>query len=340
MRLFYISSGGGFSFQNNLSDEDQNILEAFQQMANTKPNFAFDKFLLKREAQSQLFRKIKAFRPDVILSFRGFSLPSPIVYKLRSQFRVPIGIWVVDDPYRLKTHEALVKPYHFVVTQDSNSVSFYRKRGKMSFHMPLASNPQKYKPVRVPPKYKSDICFIGSAFPIRVHYFDALAPLLLQHRTIIIGQWWGRLKHYDKLKHMIYNEPIPPNEVTKYYNGAKIVLNIHRTKNDRDDNPYMIPAHTPNNRTFEISACKSFQLTTWRQDLHRFYQVGQEIAAFQTLKGLKEKIKYYLNNQQEREEMAMHAYRKTLSAHTYLVRLHQLTNCLERFVLAKKQKVK
>ncbi|SEN79428.1 DUF3880 domain-containing protein, partial [Lihuaxuella thermophila] len=161
MRLFYISSGCGFSFQNHLSDEDQNILHAFRQLEKVRPNFKMEKFLLRRESPSLLFSRIRAFRPHFILSFRGCRLSAPVVNKLRT-FGIPIGVWVVDDPYRLQTHEKLVRPYDLVITQDSSSVPFYKKIQKPAIHLPLAVNPEKYRPLSVPPKYQSDICFVGS----------------------------------------------------------------------------------------------------------------------------------------------------------------------------------
>ncbi|WP_124727448.1 CgeB family protein [Staphylospora marina] len=328
MRLFYISSGCGFTFQNHLSDEDENIIHAFQELEKLQPPFKMEKFLIFRESPDQLYSKIKKFRPDVILSFRGACLPSHVVYKLRS-FRVPIGVWTVDDPYRLKTHATLVKPYHFVVTQDSGSVGFYKKLGKPAVHVPLAVNPAKYRPVSVPSKYRSDICFVGSAFPIRIAYFDALAPLLKTRKTIIAGQWWDRLKRYHQLRSCIHNKPIPPSEVIKYYCGAKIVLNIHRTRNDRNDNPLNVPACTPNNRTFEIAACRAFQLTSWRRDLKKMYEPGTEMVFFRNLNDLREKILYYLEHPEEREAIAARAYERTVKDHTYVHRLKYLLHLLE-----------
>jgi spore maturation protein CgeB len=338
MRLFYISSGCGFSFQNNLSDEDQNILHAFRQLERILPDFKMETFLLRREPAHLLYSRIRSFRPNVILSFRGSGLPASVVTKLRA-FHAPVGVWTVDDPYRLKTHEQLVRPYRFVITQDSGSVSFYKRLGKPVFHVPLAVNPEKYRPLAVPDKYRSDICFVGSAFPIRLNYFDAMTPLLLSKKTIIIGQWWDQLKNYNKLRSCIHNEPIPPAEVVKYYNGAKIVLNIHRTNNDRKDNPLNIPAYTPNNRTFEIASCRAFQLTTWRRDLRLLYDVENEIAAFHNLKELREKIRYYLAHDDERKKMADRAYQRTLRDHTYVVRLRYLLHLLEKNFPVKKAEI-
>lgn len=331
MRLFFISSGCGFPFQRYLSNEDTNMIQVFQSLSRQRPHFRFRVFQLIREPIENLWRGIHSFKPDVILVCRGSRLRSSTVWKLR-RFRVPVGVWLVDDPYRLQTHERLVKPYHFVITQDSSAMGFYRKKGKICFHLPLAVNPTKYRPMRVPRKYRSDICFIGSGFPARLHTFNRLTPLLMRHRVVIGGQWWEKLKHYRRLKRKIINRPIPPSEVVKFYNGAKIVLNIHRTSNDRGDNHLHLPAYTPNNRTYEIAACRAFQLTTYRRDLDRHFRQG-EIVHFQGVDDLRRKIEYYLAHPEERERIAASAYHRTLREHTYKKRLTQLLDMLHKQVL-------
>lgn len=336
MRMLYISSGCGFEFQNHLSDEDANILMALQSLEKKRSDFRFEKFLVRRDKRKELFPKIRKFRPDFILSFRGPYLPSSYVYQMR-RMKIPVGVWVVDDPYRLQTHRELVKPYNLIITQDSNSVSYYQDLGKNVIHLPLAVNPDKYRPIKVDVKYQSDLCFVGSAFPIRIRYFDQLTPILLSNKTKIIGQWWEKLKNYSKLKGCISNKPIPPEEVIQYYNGAKIVLNIHRTNNDRQDNPKNIAAHTPNNRTFEIAACRSFQLTTWRRGLYDHF-LEDEIASFRNLGELKEKIRYYLVHENERQEMAVKAYQRVLRAHTYQKRIYSLIEYLERLPYFQKRR--
>lgn len=336
MRMLYISSGCGFEFQNHLSDEDANILAALQALERQRSDFRFERFLIRRDKRKDLFLKIKKFRPDFILSFRGSFLPASYVYQMR-KMRIPVGIWVVDDPYRLQTHKDLVKPYNLVITQDSNSVSYYQDQGKKVIHLPLAVNPDKYRPMKVDEKYKSDLCFVGSAFPIRIRYFDQLTPILLSNKTKIFGQWWEKLKNYSKLKGCISNKPIPPEEVIQYYNGAKIVLNIHRTNNDRQDNPRNIAAYTPNNRTFEIAACRSFQLATWRRDLYDHFS-EDEMASFRNLRDLEDKIRYYLAHENERQNMAVKAYQRVLRTHTYQERLITLIEYLKGLSYFKKRR--
>lgn len=337
VRLLYISSGSGFAFSPTMTDEDANIINAFRKLEGERKGFKLHTFFLKKEAPERLLPRIQAFRPDVILVFKGFRFPHSIVRKIRGQgFR--IGIWLVDDPYRLKTHRTLVGPYSFVLTQEASCVPFYRKMGKPCIHMPLAVETDKYFPLySLPRKYRSDICFVGSGFPVRIHMLDRLAPYLKSKRFLIVGQWWNRLKSYPVLKRGIINRPIPPSEVVKYYNGAKIVLNIHRTHNDRGENYLNLPAITPNNRTFEIAACGAFQLASARQDMPRYYRQNQ-LVTFNGWKDLQKKMDYYLRHPHEREKTAKRAYEQTIVRHTYVVRLTHLIKKLNEYVKQTRRK--
>jgi spore maturation protein CgeB len=326
MRLFYVTSG-----VHSLSYLDPNIVEALQEIEQSDDSLQVDIFHTENESLENLYGKVLSFKPDVIIDLRG-AIPKPKLQLLK-RLHVPIGIWVVDDPYSIHTHLIKAKLYDFVITQDSGSCSMYHRHHKKCIHLPLAVNPKLYYPMEVPEDYQYDICFVGTALPIRVAIFDQLAPFLLKQNFIIIGRHWERLNHYHQLKHRIKNNPIPPDEVAKYYNGAKIVLNIHRTRNDMNRNPFNVPAYTPNNRTFDIAACKSFQLATHRKDVSQFYKLDDEIACVRDIKEFENKITFYLKHEGLRTKIAENAYKRTMADHTYVVRLKELIGRLQKEVV-------
>ncbi len=117
-------------------------------------------------------------------------------------------------------------------------------------------------------------------------------------------------------------------EVVQYYNGAKIVLNIHRTTENDSDNKNSLGAagSSINPRTYEISACGAFQLTDLRDDLPQYYTPGVEIEAYSSPHEAMQKMIYYLSHEQERVQIAMNGLNRTLREHTYLDRIHRLLN--------------
>ncbi|SFS66400.1 CgeB family protein [Marininema halotolerans] len=314
MRLLYIASGIP-----SLADLDPNLINGFQMLTKQRPDFQATVFQPKKQPIQRLFHLVRKFRPDSLFSLRG-QLPTAAVWRLRNM-GYPIALYIVDDPYSYTNHLKMAKPYSCIITQDAGAVPYYQRRGIPSLHLPLAVNPSKYRPQLINDRYRSDICFVGSATDARVAMIDRMAGLLEQHRFRLIGRWWDRLRHYKDWKDRIINHPLPADEVARYYSGAKIVWNFHRASDDVNRNPQKIPACTPNNKTFEIAACGAFQLISHRRDLGKYYRINQEIVSFRGLAELERKTRYYLQHDAIREGMARKARMRTMKDHTYRVRL-------------------
>ncbi|SDW69568.1 spore maturation protein CgeB [Marininema mesophilum] len=314
MRLLYVASGIP-----SLADLDPNLIRGFRMLAKERPDFSLAVFRPEKQRIYGLLQMIRSFRPDGLLSLRG-QLPASVVLRIR-KMGVPVGLYMVDDPYSFTNHVKVVKPYSFMITQDSGCVPHYQRLGIPTLHLPLAVDPTKYRPLVVGKRYQSDICFVGSATDARIAMIDEMAGLLQERRFLLIGRWWDRLRNYEKWKHAIINQPIPAGEVARYYNGAKIVWNFHRDSDDVNRNPRKIPACTPNNKTFEIAACRSFQLVSHRRDLVRYYRINQEMVSFQGRSELEKKTRYFLQQDQLREGIAARARMRTTKDHTYRVRL-------------------
>ncbi len=316
MRLLFVSLG-----KKMMSDLNPNFVDAFRRLEKEIKNFSFEKFYYNKEPIKNLDIKVQNFKPDIILVFEE---NVHFITKKLKKYRIPLGFWVVNDPYNSNFYRDKVLDYDFVITEDSGALSFYKQRGKPTIHFPLATNPKNYHPVKS--NYQYDICFVGNGWPQRIIFFDKLIPWIKKRklRLKMVGLWWKKLKHYKQVKGNILEKVVGPSEVSKYYSQSKIVLNVHRTKNDVQRNPENLPANTPNNRTFDIAACRAFQLISHRSDLPKFYVLDKEIVSYHNFKDITKKSDYYLKNDKLREQIAMNAYKRTLRDHTYYVRLKGL----------------
>jgi spore maturation protein CgeB len=70
-------------------------------------------------------------------------------------------------------------------------------------------------------------------------------------------------------------------------------------------------------------------LTDLRSELPEHYEIGSEIAAFQSAADLMEKIDFYLNNEAERVKVAARSFRRTYQHHTFERRIGHLLEVLE-----------
>ncbi|GGF98704.1 CgeB family protein [Paenibacillus abyssi] len=270
-------------------------------------------------------------RPDLVLVLNGVVLPAEKVAQLR-QAGFKTAVWFTDDPYYTDWTIAIAPRYDYVFTLELNCLPFYRQLGcEQVYYLPFAVNPAVFHPKRVPTSRQSDICFIGTAFWNRVELVDRLTPILAQRKVMIAGWWWDRLKNYDLLADKIkLGDWLSPEETASYYNGAKIVINLHRAFDDEtlNANSRKIPAVSVNPRTFEISGCGTLQLSDIRQDMHHLYHPGTEIDTYVSDDELIQKIDYYLRHEEERQRVALGGFMRTRKDHTYRKRLGEMLSIL------------
>ncbi|TBL81882.1 hypothetical protein EYB31_01735 [Paenibacillus thalictri] len=266
-------------------------------------------------------------RPDLVIVLNGTRFPLSQVDALRN-LGIPTALWLVDDPYHTDISSVSAPHYSFVFTHEINCLSFYRALGCGRVHyLPLAAGRSTYFPKKADITQHTDICFIGNGFVNRIAFFDRIAPFLADKKVLIAGWWWDRLTNYALLKDKIKLNAdwMPPGETSSCYNGAKIVVNLHRSDDDPSNfNSRGIAGHSINPRTYEICATGAFQLTDTRGDLADLYVPEKEIATYASPEEFIEKAAYYLEHADERVAIGLRGLRRTLEEHTYRRRLAQL----------------
>jgi len=273
-------------------------------------------------------------RPDAVLVMNGLHVfPPDHTEQIRAvrQLGIPTAIWFVDDPYVTDETPGIAASYDIVFTHERSCIPLYQQVCPQVYHLPLAVDPHVFQPMRVPPEYQTDICFIGVAFWNRVRLFDEMASYLQDKKVLIAGRHWDRMTRYPDLARFVRSGWIEVPDTVKFYNGAKIVINLHRTTEAGSDNRNSrnIGAESINPRTFEIASCGAFQLTDVRAELPEHYEVGSEIAVFHSAADLMEKIDYYLHNDIERVKVAARGFRRTYQNHTFERRIGRLIQVLE-----------
>ncbi|QYR23998.1 glycosyltransferase [Paenibacillus sp. sptzw28] len=266
-------------------------------------------------------------RPDIVIVLDGLHFNLAHVDEMR-QNGIRTAIWFTDDPYYTDITGAIAGHYDEVFTLELNCVDFYRRLGCRSVHyLPLGAFPTEFRPRNPKRTQRHDICFIGSAYWKRVAFFDQVTGYLASKDTHISGIWWERLKDFSTFSNKIgLGRWMGPRETADMYNGAKIVINMHRAHDDEtfNNNQTGITAVSPNPRTFEISACATLQLTDIRDDLVSFYTPGVDIVTYSSPQEMVERIEYYLTHEQERRDIAMRGMLRTMRDHTYQNRLETM----------------
>jgi spore maturation protein CgeB len=104
--------------------------------------------------------------------------------------------------------------------------------------------------------------------------------------------------------------------MVRIFNQSKINLNLS-TASEKE-------VRQIKGRNFEVPGCGGFLLTEYVPGLEDYYVLGKEVACYDGVEDLVGKIKYYLENENERQSIAQAGYERTLRDHTYEKRLSQV----------------
>lgn len=191
-------------------------------------------------------------------------------------------------------------------------------------------------------RYLSDILFLGAVYPNRARLLESILPLVEKHKlSLKICGHVGYMPRKSPLWKYVYDSrTIPHEETVKYYNGAKIVLNIMRdvkwnAKDNNQKNPFNTGRFKPeslNPRSYEVPLCQSFLLQDDSRVEAREVFTDKEVGFFSDEKSLVKAVRYFLigNGSKKREEMALKSYLKVSGAHTYSHRMLHIKKILEK----------
>lgn len=318
MKILFITSG----FRAVYYFFEQNIVKAFQHAGHCCEPFTLNKGLHALQLMKQ------SMQPDLIVALAGLKISRPILEFLK-QIKVKSAIWMTEDPYYIDWTLPLITYFDCIFTIDQAALEHYKKLGHpYVYHLPLGTDPEMFHSTPVTEEFASDICLVGVPYSNRI----GLIEFLLQrtdYEIQVVGRGWG--KHNNEwiqtLKRDIHlvNAWVNPETVVNYYNGSKIVLNIHRPSDEKyNKNRTGIIAKSINNRTFDAASCEAFQLIDSKEELLNHFEEGKEIISFQDKYDLLEKIHYYIAHDEARKQIAIQARKRVLTSHTFQQRIDHL----------------
>lgn len=327
MKILYITSGHQQPYPH--QQIDQFIASALQKTEHEARIFQWtdhpDRIL-------RLLETVKDYLPDYVFTIHGLCMSENLVNLLKT-YGTKVGIWFIDDPYDIDENRQRFFDYDYIFTTEEECVEFYQEKGyKHVYYLPLGTETGFFFPEIPAEEYLSDICFIGSPFAKRVEYINFLCEYLPEVRFVVVGPFWENLLPTDKVDYRPH--PVNPDEMRKYYNGAKINLNIHRDPTEniivgQNLNTENIAAVSPNNRTFDIAACRAFQLVDYRVGLKEAFDLRSEMVVFKSREDLLSKILCYLGNFRMRTEIAANARKRVTEMHSMEHRLKEMCRKVE-----------
>lgn len=304
-----------------MDDKGWSFKKAFEKRGVTVEHFFYKKkgtfsFLEKNKYIKDVWRsymnqklteQVRHSKPDVLLILKGETITSATLWEIRKRTDTLLINIFPDNPLYMGNVQA-IEPCHYFFVKDSYILSTLKKTGfKNVYYLPQCTDPDVHKPMVLDDKeksiYCSDLSLIGSMYRYRLKLIEQL----IGFHPAIWGRGWSEISNKEILK-LYRGKDIRGTQKAKAISGSMISLNPHHPLND---------IHGVNRRTFDIAACRGFQLADYKVDMERMFKVKGEIICFSTIDELKSLIDYYLRHPDERRAIANAAYQRVIKEHTY-----------------------
>jgi len=146
-----------------------------------------------------------------------------------------------------------------------------------------------------------DVVFVGALHVNKMPLIAAVKKALGK-RLVMYGLTSLKKNVYFNLRYCFpgWVTPLPFNQYVPLYQRAKIGINVH----NRGD--FTVGGY----RMFDLPANGVMQISDGGKYLEQFYAVGEEIVSYKSSDELIAMVKYYLDNDNERERIALNGFRR------------------------------
>jgi len=235
---------------------------------------------------------IKQFqeKPDIIIEFDG-GLRHLAGYK---KIDIPTAFYAVDTHLVSDFHKNIINDFDYVFVAQKDYVPLLKdaKEDGRVYWLPLAADPEVHKKFEAPKLF--DVGFVGNMDP-KLHPERAklLRKMSAKYSVLAVSGL-----HYENM--------------AKVYSVSKIGFNksINRDLNMR---------------VFEIMSCGTMLLTDKIDNgMNDFFENKKHLVMYENEEELNELVQYYLEHEEEREEIAKEGQKEVHEKHTYEHRAEQI----------------
>lgn len=260
-----------------------------------------------------IIEAINEYKPAEFFSISSnyyYEFMNPRVFSELKDNNVKSNYILIDSIKRFNKFKHNVEFYDRVFVFEASDIPYIKNRyGIDAQYLPIGAAEKIYCNDKQVENKKYDVSFVGYSNKDRLPTLEKVAKFCYDNnlKFIVVGVYWTtdhwwyfftkRLKLRLKYPHLykcVTNSVMINEEVAELYQNSKVCLNIH-ISNHKGINP----------RTFEIYGNNNFQVCDWRADLEAFgLKDGENIAVYKSMDECVEKIKYYLENKEDREKIA------------------------------------
>lgn len=195
---------------------------------------------------------------------------------------------------------SIAAAFDVCLTNSAASRIKYVVEGGRPFFWPAGANPETFKPLNRPQEF--EVSFVGSDYGRRVDWI-----LWLRKKGINVkafGPGWQ-------------NGTVSTEEMVRIYASSRVNIGFSGVG-------YSMKETCLKGRDFEVPMCGAVYLTCEQPDLHRVYEVGNEVVSYRSKEDCLAKIRYLLSDPERCDQIRRAARHRCYRDHTWEGRFQNL----------------
>lgn len=259
-----------------------------------------------------------AYRPQAVLDIGGDVLTVETLDLLKRRWGCQRAVWLTEAPAWQEPLPAW-RHYDHLASNSRIAVEELRRAGHpQAAFMPLATDPDWYRPARRGVGVGGAVGLVGQYSPWREQVLEALTGVELA----VWGPNWHARARAPIVRRALRNprRGVFGRAVVRCYQRLAVFLNIQR---EEAMATVGVPAAAPSTlswRFFDAPACGALLLSDWVTEVADSFEPHTEIAMYASPEELRDKAAYLLSHERQRRAMAQRARERVLREHTCLHR--------------------
>jgi len=240
----------------------------------------------------EIIELVRKERPKYVIWFMSiYELLESTFDSIREEGSIVVA-WVSDDEYRFAYYSKWWIPHlDYCVSHDLEAIPKYQALGGQAiFAFPCEGVPVDRDWSKIEEKY--EVSFVGwKSKALRAQYIDEIKKRDIPIQ--LFGRGWegGYIPHEDMIG---------------IFKTSKINLNFSGTGNRTG----------LKGRLSTVCLAGGFLLTEYTPGIENYFKIDKEIVCFRNTEEMIEKIKYYLNHDEDRRAIAQAGWKRAINEYT------------------------
>jgi len=260
--------------------------------------------------------QVKIYKPDVLVDITMNPITWNILDSIKPEVPLIIGHYsspVFHEMENMSAYDMFVTPY-------SNYIDRLHKAGKICEYIELGFESTLLDSIDTRGDRPIDVAFVGGFTIHHTQGTDLFNSLAAQ--GISMDLYGYAQESLSPQARKFFKGECFGIDMFKLYSKAKIVINRHPNVFDSAGNL----------RLFEATGMGACLITDDMKNLDLLFTPGTEATTYRSPQHCAERIRYYLQHDDERKQIALNGQRRTLSEYTYYHRMTKLANMADNYL--------